>query len=197
MKRTNENIVSSYFYYMWNRWSKTECETVFGNMAGHFWEKWCSLSNPSPSGAAERLYAELGNDARRKIVERACELYDGQKFASETTEDETTVYVCECCGSRNIQVRAWVDGNTNEYLSEITDDDDDFWCDACEEHHGFLTLEEYKKAMLRWWQTLDMEENKRLSGDADDLDAWWNDLTFDQQRTLYKENFWEEDEDDE
>lgn len=37
MKRTNENIVSSFFYYMWNRWSKTECETVFGSMSGHFW----------------------------------------------------------------------------------------------------------------------------------------------------------------
>lgn len=42
-----------------------------------------------------------------------------------------------------------------------------------------------------------MEENKRLSGDADDLNAWWNDLTFDQQRTLYKNNFWEEGEDNE
>lgn len=197
MKRTNENIVSSYFYYMWNRWSKTECETVFGSMAGHFWEKWCSLSNPTPSGAAERLYAELGNEARRKIVKRACELYNGQQLVSENVADESKIFVCECCGSQDIQIRAWVDGNTNEYISEITDDDDDFWCDSCEEHHGFLTLEEYKKAMLRWWQTLDMEENKRLSGDADDLNAWWNDLTFDQQRTLYKNNFWEEGEDNE
>jgi hypothetical protein len=197
MKRTNENIVSSYFYYMWNRWSKTECETVFGSMAGHFWEKWCGLSNPTPSGAAERLYAELGNEARRKIVKRACELYNGQQLVSENVADESKIFVCECCGSQDIQIRAWVDGNTNEYISEITDDDDDFWCDACEEHHGFLTLKEYKEAMLRWWQTLDMEENKRLSGDADDLDAWWNNLTFDQQRILYKENFWEEGEDDE
>ena len=64
MERTKENIVSSYFYYMWNRWSKVECETVFGNMAGHFWAKWCGLSSPSLSGAAERFYAELGNNAQ-------------------------------------------------------------------------------------------------------------------------------------
>ena len=66
MKRTNENIVSSFFYYMWNRWSKAECETVFGNMAGHFWAKWCGLSSATLSGAAERFYAELGNNARDK-----------------------------------------------------------------------------------------------------------------------------------
>lgn len=83
MKRTNENIVSSYFYYMWNRWSKAECETVFGSMIGHFWEKWCDLSNDSLSGAAERFYAALDNNARQKIVERACELYDGAKPVSE------------------------------------------------------------------------------------------------------------------
>lgn len=195
MKRTNENIVSSYFYYMWNRWSKEECDTVFGNMAGHFWEKWCHLSNSSPSGAAERLYAELGNDARRKIVERACKLYNGQRHASETIENETTVYVCECCGSRNIQARAWVDGNTNEYISEITDDKDDFWCDACEEHHGFLTLKEYKETMYRWWRSLEMEERKRISGNVDNLDTWWNTLSFDRQRILYKENFGDNDKD--
>ena len=58
MKRTNENIVSSFFYYMWNRWSKAECKTVFGGMAGHFWAKWCGLSSATLSGAAERFYAE-------------------------------------------------------------------------------------------------------------------------------------------
>ena len=88
MKRTNENIVSSFFYYMWNRWSKAECETVFGSMAGHFWAKWCGLSSTTLSGAAERFYAELGNNARDKIVERACALYDGQRFITEKKEED-------------------------------------------------------------------------------------------------------------
>ena len=131
MKRTNENIVSSFFYYMWNRWSKAECETVFGSMAGHFWAKWCGLSSTTLSGAAERFYAELGNNARDKIVERACALYDGQRFITEKKEeDESQINVCECCGSRDIQIRAWVDGNTNEHISDIDDSDDDFWCDS-------------------------------------------------------------------
>ena len=110
MNRTNENIVSSFFYYMWNRWSKAECETVFGGMAGHFWAKWCGLSSTTLSGAAERFYAELGNNARDKIVERACELYDGQKFVSEKEKDESQIDVCECCGGRNITPEPYDDG---------------------------------------------------------------------------------------
>ena len=193
MKRTNENIVSSFFYYMWNRWSKAECKTVFGGMAGHFWAKWCGLSSATLSGAAERFYAELGNNARDKIVERACELYDGQRFVTEREEeDESQINVCECCGSRDIQVRAWVDGNTNEYISDIDDSDDDFWCDSCEEAHYFVSMKEYKERMYQWWKHLDLEENKRLSGDAGDLDAWWNSLSFDQQREMYKKNYWDE-----
>lgn len=190
MKRTNENIVSSFFYYMWNRWSKAECETVFGSMAGHFWAKWCGLSSTTLSGAAERFYAELGNNARDKIMERACALYDGQRFITEKKEeDESQINVCECCGSRDIQIRAWVDGNTNEHISDIDDSDDDFWCDSCEEAHYFVSLKEYKERMYQWWQHLDLEENKRLSGDAEDLEAWWNSLSFDQQRELYKKNY--------
>ena len=84
---------------------------------------------------------ELGNNARDKIVERACELYDGQRFVTEREEeDESQINVCECCGSRDIQVRAWVDGNTNEYISDIDDSDDDFWCDSCEEAHYFVSM---------------------------------------------------------
>ena len=64
-----------------------------------------------------------------------------------------------------------------------------FWCDSCEEAHYFVSLKEYKERMYQWWQHLDLEENKRLSGDAEDLEAWWNSLSFDQQRELYKKNY--------
>ena len=40
MKYHAENAVSSFFYYMWNAWSKEECKVVFGGMYKHFWEKW-------------------------------------------------------------------------------------------------------------------------------------------------------------
>lgn len=76
--RTQENIVSSYFFYMWNAWSKEECRTVFGPMYKHFWEKWCHCADRDLYGAAERFYAELSDSNRRRIIERACELYDGK-----------------------------------------------------------------------------------------------------------------------
>ena len=30
-------------------------------------------------------------------------------------------YVCSECGSPNIQVQAWINANTNEYVDDITD----------------------------------------------------------------------------
>lgn len=77
--RKQENIVSSFFYYMWNAWGDAECRTVFGPMADHFWEKWESLYRKFRGGTAERFYADLSAGNRRLVVERACELYDGNR----------------------------------------------------------------------------------------------------------------------
>lgn len=40
--------------------------------------------------------------------------------------------VCNKCGSTQVQVLAWVDANTNEYMGEF--DSDAAWCDNCEEN---------------------------------------------------------------
>ena len=78
MERTQENIVSSYFYYMWNYFgSKEECAIVFSYMSDHFWSKWCAIFKENSHGAAERFYAELSTDNRKKLVDRACEVYNG------------------------------------------------------------------------------------------------------------------------
>ena len=73
------NIVSSYFYYMWNAWSKQECEIVFAQSDWkHFWNKWEESCNRwGVFGAAERLWAELSDTYRELLIKRACELYDG------------------------------------------------------------------------------------------------------------------------
>lgn len=42
-------------------------------------------------------------------------------------------YVCSECGSPNIQVQAWVNANTNEYVDDITDNAE-CWCEDCGEH---------------------------------------------------------------
>lgn len=79
MKRSKENIVSSFFYYMWCRWSQEECDTVFGYMSEHFWEKWNRYAKLTAHGATERFYADLSENYRHLLVERACLLYDGKR----------------------------------------------------------------------------------------------------------------------
>ncbi|WP_240058001.1 hypothetical protein [Bacteroides uniformis] len=78
-KRDYENIVSSFMFYMWNRWSERECETVFGEMSHHLWDKWCSYAEDTVFGAAERFYAALSDNNRKKLVDRACLCYDGRR----------------------------------------------------------------------------------------------------------------------
>lgn len=75
------NIVSSYFYYMWNAWGQEECKLVFANADWmHFWSKWCGICDRRGIwGAAECLWAELSDTYRELLVRRACELYDGHK----------------------------------------------------------------------------------------------------------------------
>ena len=142
MKRTNENIVSSFFYYMWNRWSKAECETVFGSMAGHFWAKWCGLSSTTLSGAAERFYAELGNNARDKIVERACELYDGQRFVTRTW--------CPDCEEEHYGT------NLKEYKETIN-----AWWDSLDDDTA-VRLSQGAEDRKAWWNTLSFDLQREM-----------------------------------
>lgn len=53
-----------------------------------------------------------------------------------------TILVCSECKGKNIDVRAWVDANTNIYASDIGNDDiNDNWCNDCEDHVKFDTIE--------------------------------------------------------
>lgn len=81
---TKETIVSSLFFYMWNGWCKEECETVFGYEFQHFWEKWCGICRVyKVYSATEKFYADLTQHNRVKLVNRACEVYDGSKRRQE------------------------------------------------------------------------------------------------------------------
>lgn len=84
--RTSENIVSSYYYYMWNAWCEEECRIVFASVGyQHFWEKWGAATKPTVYGAAEKFYAELSGDSRTLLVNRACEVYNGGKRRSSSS----------------------------------------------------------------------------------------------------------------
>ena len=86
-KATEENIVSSFFFYMWNAWSKEECKATFGCNYQHFWEKWSGIcERHSVYGAAERYYAELNTGYRVMLVARACEIYEGNTRREHTNK---------------------------------------------------------------------------------------------------------------
>ena len=120
MKYHAENAVSSFFYYMWNAWSKEECKIVFGGMCRHFWGKWNAQAEKSIYGAAERFYSELSENNQKLLVERAVSLYDGKAFRKEP--DDSKVLVCEECGSRQVEIQAWIDANTEMFVCDTAHD---------------------------------------------------------------------------
>lgn len=79
--RTLENIISSFFYYMWNKWSEEECQELFQNNANHIWKQWTDACNKNgtANGAAEILYKNLSDNNRKILVRRAILTYDGNK----------------------------------------------------------------------------------------------------------------------
>lgn len=197
--RTFDNIISSYFFYMWNSWSKEECEATFGAMSGHMWNKWCEATAPTVYGAAERFYKELSDDNRRLLADRACLLYDGRGKAEPI--DESQIYVCDECGSTEIQTQVWVDANTNDYASDIDGGRDNNWCEECEDNIYFCTLAEFKERMQTWWNQCDFKTMGRIThlqqaefSPADGCQAfvdacnkWWDALDYEAKRALWKQ----------
>lgn len=69
-------------------------------------------------------------------------------------------FVCEECGSTNVEITAWVDANTNEYVS---DSDDSEWCSECEAHNTLITLKEFKEQMLSWWESCESKVMEQIT----------------------------------
>jgi hypothetical protein len=76
---TKNNQVTAFMFYMWNAWCEEECKLVWkDDFWPHFWNKWCHFCEEhSRFGAVEEFYAELSNDNRNKLVQRALEVYEG------------------------------------------------------------------------------------------------------------------------
>lgn len=72
-------IVNSLFFYGWNRWSKDECELIFGYQSEHIWSKWIQNCRRlgGPAGAFELLYRDLSDNNRCQLIERALHCYRG------------------------------------------------------------------------------------------------------------------------
>lgn len=69
------NEVTNFMLYVYNKWSKEESVRLFGNDLGiHIFNKWVWCRENG--GDQLEWYAILDNDCRRKIVDRANELYN-------------------------------------------------------------------------------------------------------------------------
>ena len=191
------NAVSSFHYYMWNAWGEEECKITFGGAYKHFWEKWNFLASKSILGAAERFYAELSDNNRELLVNRAVALYDGK--ATRQEKENSEILVCVECGSPQVEVKAWVNANTDEYLSDADDDYCGRWCNQCEDNADLCTKEEYIDKMQDWWKDLDFITLESITGlheadysskegsqsFVDACNDWWNGQDYDTKRNLY------------
>lgn len=197
MKYHAENAVSSFFYYMWNAWSIEECKVVFGGMYLHFWDKWNAQAEKSIYGAAERFYSELSDNNQRLLSERAVALYDGKAFRKKP--DDSKILVCAECGSKQVEIQAWIDANTEMFICNTAHDRDGKWCEECEENVDFCSLEEFKQKMQSWWPLTDFRtlegitELKKMdypSGNgsqafANAAEKWWDNRSYDEKRSIY------------
>lgn len=195
MKRTNENIVTSFFFYMWNAWGEEECKAVFGSLYKHFWEKWNSVASKSTYGAAERFYAELSENNRELLVNRAVALYNGK--ATRKEKDDSEILVCNECGSMTVEVQAWINANTDEFISDI--DNGDRYCDDCDTCVLFCSKGEFEERMNLWWDNMEFKYLEQVTGlkvtdfstedgSQDFVDAcnqWWESKSYDEKREIY------------
>lgn len=62
---------------------------------------------------------------------------------SQTSNYEEEL-VCSDCGSRDVQVLAWVWANTDEYADSHSGTSE-AWCERCRRHVVLLTQGEYKQ----------------------------------------------------
>ena len=49
------------------------------------------------------------------------------------------MWVCPICGSDNVQIKQWVNPNTDELKDSDPNEDEDCWCDDCETHNALMT----------------------------------------------------------
>ena len=51
--------------------------------------------------------------------------------------------VCKECGNKNVQSKAWIDTNTNEYISTAYVSKEDSWCPDCSDHTGLCDANDF------------------------------------------------------
>lgn len=111
--------------------------------------------------------------------------------------------VCKECGSPEIQTQAWIKPNEgNAYVEDMgADNPGNNWCDECEGHNRFCTLNEFKERMDDWWNSIEPSQKERIAnlhrqdfppenGCQEFTDAckqWWLAKEYDEKRMIWKE----------
>lgn len=89
-------------------------------------------------------------------------------------ECDPQTLVCSECGSTAVQMRAWVDANTEEFRSDCdSDDTDDYWCEECQAHNRLVLRSDFEKKMDEWAREHGI--------------AWREDATYERKRKTYNE----------
>ena len=50
------------------------------------------------------------------------------------------MFICDNCGSSNVQMQMWVYPNTNEIVDDVSESLKDNWCDDCEDNVTLTTV---------------------------------------------------------
>lgn len=67
-----------------------------------------------------------------------------KKEKNHEVDEPIIIMVCQKCGSKSVDIKVWVDANTNEITGIASDgDSDDTWCNDCQDHTGLIIEDEY------------------------------------------------------
>lgn len=119
------------------------------------------------------------------------------------------ILVCEKCGSFDVQIKAWVNANDLKYMGCVSGDEEDCWCDICEEHNELIPQSDFIKIMDNWFDEIEYSTISQITGiaepdynDKNECESFddkcikiWNKMDYFDKRGWYN-RFSEEDEDD-
>lgn len=129
---------------------KTISEVLADTRPCSDWTQIC-LSIQNAVQAAANVWGTQSDDHIRQLKALLIELVRAEmvnivdfdiSFSRKLSWDK--ILYCPICGGTNVQVTAWVDPNSHQFIEHmnIPDEVDDCWCEDCEQNTRLLTLPE-------------------------------------------------------
>lgn len=112
---------------------------------------------------------------------------EGNTTVNIKTPNEKLFVMCANCKSDNVELKHWVNANTNK-IGDCTDDDEDSWCNDCETHSGVYAAKLKPESKVIGFQVVG-EEGTSVEGDIHpDMDASFCIYSLSQAREMLKNN---------